>query len=457
MKTVNSFPEDFIWSASTSAYQFEGRDRNDGKGPSIQDVKPGMKGNIYLAMDHYHRFRQDIKLLSEIGLNSYRFSIAWSRVIPDGTGEVNRKGLQFYHELIDECLKHSIKPIVTMYHDDMPLSLRQLGGWSSQTTVDAFVRYCRILFEEFGNEVAFWQPICEQNVLMIEQLTKGNRTFKEVFQENHNMFLAKARVFSLYHDMNLSGQIGPALNLVTVYPDTSSPEDLLACRNMEMIRNWMFLDVAVYGRYPDGALAILRKLNAEPIITSEDQLTLQKGLCDYVSFSCYTSLCVEAAKDCSVKDTTGMKYGFNLPGLFCITPNRHLGYTEFASEVDPVGTRIIIDDVYNRYHKPVLSIQRGYGCHESLSEDGKVHDQKRINYLKLQIEQLKEVLNDGTELLGYCSWSAFDVVSTSSGVDKRYGLIYVDVDNEGNGTLNRIKKDSCYWLKAVIESSGQKL
>ena len=456
MNERSIFPDDFIWSVSTSAYQFEGARDLDGKGLSIQDVKTDGKGNIRTAMDHYHRYKEDVALLGKLGINGYRFSISWSRIIPDGSGEINTKGLEFYHNVINECLKYGIKPIVTMYHDDMPYSLAVKGGWSNKETVDYFVRYCRILFEEFGKDVAFWQPICEQNLLTIENLVKQEGSYKEVFEENHNMFLAQARVFKMYHDMKLPGKIGPALNLVTVYPDTSSPWDLLACRNMEQLRNWMYLDLAVNGEYSRATLALLEKLKRKPDITDEDMKILKEGTCDYVSFSCYTSVCVKAWDEGSVKDETGMKYGFNMPGLFKIVPNRHLGYTEFASEVDPIGTSIIINDVYNRYHKPVLSIQRGYGCKEEIAYDGCVHDEKRISYLKLQLEQLEKVIEDGTELLGYCSWSGFDVVSTSNGVDKRYGMIYIDVDNEGQGSFRRIPKDSYYWFKKVIENKGKR-
>ncbi|MBQ4342897.1 MAG: glycoside hydrolase family 1 protein [Erysipelotrichaceae bacterium] len=446
-----TIPADFLWAASTSAYQFEAASQLDGKGLSIQDVRHRESGLLRDAMDHYHHMEEDIELLHELGLKGYRFSIAWTRIIPDGDGLINPKGIEFYHRMIQKCLSCDIQPIVTLYHDDLPYELERKGGWSNRNTIDAFVRYCSICFQEYGPYVSLWQPICEQNLLTIEQIVKKENSLKQAFQANHHMFIAQAKVFKLFHDMKLPGKIGPALNIVKVYPFSSSPSDSEAADQMNMLRNLMYLDVAVEGKYSAYALSLLKKLDALPEFEETDELVLSSGTCDVISFSCYTSVCVTKYDGNDFEDTTGMKYGFNLPGMFKIVPNPNLGYTQFASEVDPIGTRLILTEVYQRYKRPILSIQRGYGCKE---DDVPVIDDQRIDYLRLQIEQLHKTIENGVDLLGYCTWSAFDVISTSSGVDKRYGLIHVQRTNESAQQCIRTKKASFYWYQKIIQTNG---
>lgn len=449
--------EKFLWSASTSAYQFEGAYNEDGKGLSIQDVRNSQNGYFKVAMDHYHHVEEDIKLLSELGLKGYRFSISWSRIFPTGEGTVHPKGIQFYQKIVNECKKYQIQPIATLYHDDLPYELYKKGGWKNRKTIDAFVNYCEVLFQYFGHDIAYWQPICEQNLLTIESITKKEKSLQDIFQENHHMFLAQARVFHLFHEMKLPGKIGPALNLVKVYPATSSSDDFDAVQKMEMLRNQMYLDVAVHGRYPSFALYLLKKLNALPVFEKEDEEILQMGTCDYIGFSNYTSVCVSGELAEDYIDQTGMKYGFNIPGMFKIVKNQHLGYTSFESEVDPVGTRLLLRDLYQQYKMPIFMIQRGYGAKESLNENHEIVDDQRIEYLKLQIEQLRLSIEEGIEILGFCTWSAFDVVSTGNGVNKRYGLIYINRENDDLKNLERIPKKSYDWFKKVIATNGKEL
>ena len=451
----SAFPDGFLWSASTSAYQFEGAAAEGGKGPSIQDVKENTAGDFRVAMDHYHRYRDDIRLLGELGLKGYRFSIAWTRIMPHGKGAVNEEGLAFYRDLIRECRKYNIAPVATIYHDDLPYALYKEGGWKNRATIGAFEEYCLVLFEHFGDDVAYWQPICEQNLLTIEKIAGQKEALSYAFQENHHMFLAQARAVKLFRDLGCKGKIGPALNLVSVYPASSSAADAEAARYMDMMRNLMYLDVAVYGKYPPLSLALLKRLDAVPVFEEEDEGILQAGVCDMICCSNYTSVCVTAHPGKEVEDNTGMKYGFNLPGLFKIVPNMHLGYTPFAPEVDPVGTRLLLLDVYNRYQKPIFIIERSLGLQEELAEDGRVHDAQRIRYLQLQVEQLKLALEAGVGLIGFCTWSAFDVISTNKGVDTRYGLIFINRGNSDRRDLRRVPKDSYYWFQDLIASNGR--
>jgi len=447
------FSKDFIWSAATSAYQFEGATENEGKGKSIQDIHDN-DGFITNAMDHYHNYKEDIKLLAELGLTGYRFSISWSRIFPEGKGRVNLKGLQFYRNLINECVKYNITPIITMYHDDLPYTLYRQGGWSSRATVDAFCEYSQLLLQEFGEYEIIWQPINEQNLLIIEQIVKEKYSLKEIYLQNHHMFIAQAQTVKMFRNLKCRGKIGPSPNLVSVYPKTSSPDDVLAAHRMHVLRNLMYLDVSMEGSYSKNALNILEKINAKPEITEEDQIILKEGKCDYISFSNYTSICVSAYDGHSFKDLTGMKYGFNIPGLFKIVENEQLGYTEFDSEVDPWGVRVLLNDIYQRYQKPIFILERGLGLKESLDSKDIIDDNLRIDYLKWQIKVLKECHKDGIELMGYSTWSAFDVISTANGLDKRYGLIYIDRNNESIKSLKRIPKKSFYWYQNVIKSNG---
>lgn len=450
------FPDNFLWAASTSAYQFEGATDIDGKGPSIQDMKQRL-GDIENAMDHYHRYRDDIKLLRELGLKAYRFSISWSRILPKGRGEINEKGLTFYKNLITECVKNNIVPVITMYHDDLPYELYKQGGWENRLVIDAFVEYVTILLNNFKDTTIYWQPIGEQNLLTIEKIVEQKDSLKSIFQQNHHMFLAQAKTVKLFHDMNCKGNIGPVPNIVAVYPYTSNPEHIMAANDMETLRNWLYLDVSMVGEYSRRSLRLLEKLDARPHFEKEDKEILKKGTCDYIAFSNYTSICVTTNDDNSIIDKTGMKYGFNLPGLFKIIENEHLGYTAFDQEVDPIGTRIILNQVYERYRKPIFIVERGLGKMEELNESNQVEDTDRIEYLKLQILELKKAIDDGVDIIGYCTWSGFDVMSTGNGISKRYGLIYIDRENDDCREMRRIPKRSYYWYKNVIENNGRQL
>lgn len=255
---LKPFPEGFLWGASTSAYQVEGAWNEDGKGMSVQDIPDEKKqkegvADFKAASDHYHRYQEDVKLFSEMGMKAYRFSIAWSRVIPDGDGEVNEKGLEFYENLIDELIKYHIEPVVTIYHFDLPYELEKKGGWLNRDTVDAFERYARVLFEHFGNRVKYWLTINEQNVMIVHAgavgVGKRSLTKKETYQQNHHMLLAQAKVMKLCHAMLKDSKIGPAPNITAIYPKTCKPEDVIAANNWESLRCWLYLDVAVWGRY----------------------------------------------------------------------------------------------------------------------------------------------------------------------------------------------------------------
>ncbi len=457
-----TFPDDFLWGAATSAYQVEGAWKEDGKGPSVQDVKelPENTSDFKVAADHYHHMKEDIGLFAELGLKTYRFSISWARVIPDGDGAINQKGLDFYSDLIDECLAHGIEPLVTVYHFDLPEALQEKGGWQNRATIAAFVRYCDILFEQFGDRVKYWLTINEQNMMILSgaAVGTGQRSFKDLFQENHHMLVAQAKVMKSYHDSKYPGKIGPAPNIALVYPETDKPEDVRAAQNMNALRNWLFLDPAVFGKYNHNAWSMLEKLEATPSFEEGDAEVLLEGTCDFIAFNYYNSMTVAALPITEENKTAAdQQSGFNLPGFFKSVSNKNLGKTEFGWEVDPEGFRTTANEIYSRYRKPLIVTENGLGGRDVLEADGTIHDNYRIDYLQKHILQMNLAIDDGVDLFGYCPWSAIDVISTHEGIRKRYGFIYVNRSDFDLKDLKRYKKDSFYWYQKVITTNGAEL
>lgn len=449
---TKQFPENFLWGASTSAYQVEGAWNEDGKAPSVQDMKeiPAGTTDFKVAVDHYHRFEEDVRLFKELGLKAYRFSISWSRVMPDG--KVNPEGLNFYRKLINLLKENDIEPIVTVFHFDLPYTISEKGGWENRETIQEFADYCHLLFDTFGNDVTYWQTINEQNVMALAGSVIGTSTksMKEKFQENHHMLVAQALVTKIYHENNYPGKIGPAPNISSVYPASDKPEDQLAAFNMSALRNWLFLDVAVFGKYNHNAWHVLEKIGACPTITEEDAEILAAGTCDYIAFNYYNTMTVAAYFE--KENKIDQQSGFGIPGFFQSVANDHLPMTEFGWPIDPEGFRFTLNEIYSRYRLPLLVTENGIGAKDVLV-DGKVHDDYRIDYLTQHIQQMQYAIEDGVEMIGYCPWSAIDLISTHEGIEKRYGFIYVDRTEDDLKNMDRYKKDSFYWYQKVIKNN----
>ena len=468
-KTRKPFPENFFWGASTSAYQVEGANLEDGKGPSCQDVKEVPEGtsDLTVCADHYHHMKEDIALMAEMGFKSYRFSIAWTRILPKGTGEINQKGIDYYNDLINECLKYGIEPIVTMFHFDMPAALDERGSWGNPDSVEWFVNFASILFENFGDRVKYWLTINEQNVLTLSgpvigtlHLPEGcTNVLKEIYQQNHHMLVAQAKAMVLCHQMLPEAKIGPAPNISLVYPATCKPEDVIAAQNFNAIRNWLYLDMAVYGIYNAIVWSYLEENDATPTFAPGDEEAMKNAHPDFIGFNYYNTATVEAASDEEVlaDAVTDQQSGSIEAGMYKGFRNPNLVTTEFGWEIDPVGFRATIREMDSRYHLPLLVTENGLGAYDTLTEDGKIHDPYRIEYLRQHIAQIQEAITDGAQMLGYNPWSAIDLISTHEGMKKRYGFIYVDRDEFDLGTLNRYRKDSFYWYKKVIASNGEDL
>ncbi len=461
-KQLKPFPKNFLWGASTSAFQVEGAADIDGKGPSVQDHlgarHPGIT-DFSVASDHYHRYKEDVKLFAEMGLKAYRFSVAWSRVLPQGRGEVNEKGVEFYSNLIDELLKYNIEPILTLYHFDLPQALEEEGGWSNRNTIEAFVEFSKLVFERYGDRVKYFLTINEQNVIILHGNAIGNKVSskKEAYQQAHHMFLAQARATKLCHDMLENGKIGPAPNIISVYPETCNPEDVIAADNWMAIRCWLYLDMAYHGEYNSLVWAYLSDRGYAPTFEEGDAEILKAGACpDFISINYYATMTVAAAKNDGTDVTLregDQQITYGEEGVYRAAVNQHIGKTEYSWFIDPVGFRTTLRAVWDKYRLPIMISENGLGQGDTLV-DGEVDDQYRIDYLQLHIDQMQLAISDGVDIFSYCPWAALDLVSTHQGYGKRYGFIYIDREEFDLKELARIPKKSFYWYQDLIKSTS---
>lgn len=472
MTADKAFPQGFLWGASSSAYQVEGASSEDGKGPSCQDVKqiPGGTSDLTVCADEYHRYKEDIELMAEMGFRAYRFSIAWTRILPKGTGEVNPKGIAHYNDVINECLAHGIEPVVTIFHFDMPAALDLRGGWSSADSPQWFEDYARVLYESFGDRVRYWLTINEQNIITLGggdlgtlSLAEGtSNVMQAVYQQNHHMLVAQAKAMALCHKMLPDAKIGPAPNVSNVYPLSGKPEDTLAAQFFDNYRNWMYLDAYVYGEYNKIVWRYLEKHDACPVVTDEERRILKSAQPDFISFNYYYSTTV-----CTPDGTETVNPNGNIhaiegesmgdPDEYRVVFNPSLPRTEWNWEIDPVGFRVALRELTSRYHLPLFVSENGLGAYDELTPDGRVHDSYRIDYLRAHVRAMRAAMDDGCEVFGYCPWSNVDLISTHEGMRKRYGFIYVDRDEFEMGSLDRYRKDSFYWYQKVIRSDGADL
>ncbi|ABR36751.1 glycoside hydrolase family 1 protein [Clostridium beijerinckii] len=467
-KKLKDFPKNFLWGASTSAYQVEGAYNEDGKGLSVQDTKEPFPGtpDFKVSSDHYHHYKEDVALFAEMGFKTYRFSIAWTRIIPNGVGDVNPKGIEFYNNLINELLSHGIEPLVTMYHFDLPDALQREGSWSNRKTADAFVNYAKVLFENFGDRVKYWLTINEQNMMILHGGAIGTvndgveNIEKELYKQNHHMMIAQAQTMKLCHSMCPKAKIGPAPNISSIYPASSRPEDILAASNQSSIRNWLYLDMAVHGRYNPIAWSYMVEKGIEPTIEDGDMEILKGGNPDFIAFNYY---CTGTAEESKIEDKEVSTQGGDQQiavgdlGVYKGASNPNLEKTQFGWEIDPIGFRNTLREVYERYNLPIIITENGLGAYDDVEENDTINDDYRIDYLRKHIEQARLAITDGVDLIGYCPWSAIDLISTHQGFKKRYGFIYVNRDEFDLKDLRRIRKKSFFWYKKVIETNGEEI
>jgi 6-phospho-beta-glucosidase len=473
---LRSFPEGFLWGAASAAYQVEGAWDADGKGLSVWDVFSKTSGKTFkgsngdVAVDHYHRYKEDVALMAEMGLKAYRFSVSWPRVYPLGRGDSNAAGLRFYSQLIDELLSHDIEPILTLYHWDAPQALAEAyGAWDSRQIIEDFNSYCVTLYEHFGDRVRYWVSLNEQNYnfhhgFLTAMHPPGVKDRKRFYEANHIAFLANARAIESFRRYVPRGKIGPSFAYSPAYPLTSDPADVLACENAEAFTNDWWLDVYCRGRYPEVPYRYLCERGLGPTVRDGDLELLERGIPDFLGVNYYQTIAYEANPLDGVSEgtmnTTGEKgtgQETGVPGLYKTKLNPHLETTSWDWAIDPVGLRIGLRRLASRYRLPVLITENGLGAFDVLEPDDTVNDEYRIDYLRSHIEQCRQAITDGVELLGYCVWSFTDLLSWLNGYQKRYGLVYVNRDETDEKDLRRARKRSFYWYRGVVETNGQNL
>lgn len=463
--------KDFLWGGATAANQSEGGWEKDGRGLGIVDVLPHGKNRMAVmegsmdyhelpentmfpgreAVDAYGHYKEDIALFAEMGFKCYRFSFSWSRIFPTGEEkEPNEAGLRFYEEYIDELLKYNIEPVVTLCHFDIPLTLvDKYGSWRSRKVIECYTHYCEVVFRRFKDKVKYWITFNEINMLMHLSFMGAGICFKEgenplqvKYQAAHNELVASALAVKIGHEINPDFQIGCMLAAGSVYPYSCNPEDVWESRKKDR-ENYFFIDVQARGKYPAYAVKFLEKQGISLEMTPEDTQILKENTVDFISLSYYNSRCVRA-------DGKGEASGGN---VFASAKNPYLTCSEWGWPIDPMGLRITLNDIYDRYQKPLFIVENGLGAKDTLESDGKINDDYRIDYLNSHIEAMKQAIEeDGVDVIGYTAWGCIDLISATTGeMSKRYGLVYVDKDDEGKGSLKRIPKKSFYWYKDLIK------
>ncbi len=489
------FDDKFFWGGATSAIQIEGAYNLDGKGLQISDCKTAgsytqrrqytyidkdgkpckidanLGGNLpkgskysiidgefypyHEAIDFYHNYKEDIKLFAEMGFKMFRMSIAWTRIYPNGDEETpNEKGIEFYKNVFKELRKYNIEPLVTIYHGDEPLHLvNTYGGWKNRKFIDYYLKFAKTCLEEFKGLVHYWIPFNEMNdyLLMIDMFgniatDESNRTS---YQMIHNMLVCNAKVTKLAHKIDPQNKVGSMICGIPNYPATCDPNDILYNRYRWEKGVYYTGDVQVYGEYPSFSKRLWDEHNVTLDTIPEDFIDFKEGIVDFYTFSYYMSNLTTTHK----VDENNIVQGNFSNGQ----RNPYLEYSEWGWSYDPKGLRYYLEVIYDRYHLPIIITENGLGAKDTLI-DGEVHDDYRIKYLHDHLKECKIAIEHGVDLIGYTMWGCIDLVSASTGeMSKRYGFIYVDKDDKGNGTNKRIRKDSFYWYKHLIETNGEEL
>ncbi|WP_227935357.1 glycoside hydrolase family 1 protein [Alkalihalobacillus deserti] len=473
------FPEGFLWGGATAANQLEGAYQEGGKGLNLADVLPGGKDRYKLltstgfnfemdeskyvypnhtGIDFYHRYKEDIALFAEMGFKVFRLSIAWSRIFPKGDELTpNEEGLAFYDRVFDELQKYGIEPLVTIAHYETPLHLiKEYGGWRNRKLVDFFERYVTVLFNRYKGKVKYWLTFNEINGATHFPLfglgfspDSEETRLQDSFQGLHHQFVASAKAVKLGHELMPESQIGCMLIYAPTYSYDSNPENVMYALEQGRLFNFFCGDVQVRGEYPSFINRYFKEHNINLDIEEGDLETIKEGTVDFISFSYYMSLTEKKEK---TEEEVGQ--GNLIGGV----KNPFLKASDWGWEIDPVGLRVALNELYDRYEKPLMVVENGLGAYDKVEEDGSINDDYRIDYLREHIRAMGEAVEEGVELIGYTSWGCIDLVSASTGeMSKRYGFIYVDKHDDGSGTLERSRKKSFFWYKDVIASNGKNL
>ncbi len=467
------FTKNFLWGGAIAANQCEGAYNKDGKGLSLVDIMPSISeertkgfndGKFYDqtfeyypshdSIDFYNNYEEDILLLKEMGIKVFRTSISWPRIFPNGDEDKpNEKGLEFYDKLFKLCYDNDIELLVTLNHFDTPYSLyKNYNGWLNKKTIDFFINYCEVVFKRYSKYVKYWITFNEINMILHAPFLAGafddvDNDLSKKYKAIHNQLVASAKAIELGHLINPNFQIGGMIAAATYYPKTCKPEDVW--EGIEKDREaFLFVDVQARGKYPAYAKKIFKENNIKLEISKEDEELLKNNKIDFLAFSYYSSRVASTNKDDNITDGN----------IFASVKNEYLDESEWGWQIDPLGIRIVSNVLYDRYQIPLFVVENGLGAKDTVTDSGEIIDDYRIDYLSQHIKELSNTIEDGVDIIGYTSWGCIDLVSASTGqMSKRYGYIYVDLDDKGNGTRKRIKKKSFYWYKKVIENNGENI
>lgn len=464
----NDFPKDFLWGGAIAANQAEGAYLTDGKGIDISNgfangIKHEHDSTIdadkfyptHEAIDFYHRYKEDLSLMQEMNFNVFRTSINWSRIFPNGDdSEPNETGLQFYDDLFDEMHRLGMEPLITLSHYETPLHLvEKYGSWRNRQLIDFFLRYCETVFRRYNKKVKYWLTFNELNNMRRMPGAAGGIFFQKneheqqtIYQATHHMFIANSLAIKLCHELCPEAKIGCMLSLSNIYPHTCDPKDVF--ETMQLRRQSLFFgDVMIRGAYPNYITRIWNELNITIEMQPEDETILKTYTADYLGFSYYRTSTHEYGQP--FYGDTGGDQG---------TPNPYLKTTPWGWQIDPLGLRFTLNELYDRYQLPLFVVENGLGQIDTPDENGEIHDDYRIDYVRQHVTSIKEAIQDGVEIMGYTYWGPIDIVSAGTGeMEKRYGFVYVDRNNQGKGSQERIKKDSFHWYAQLIASNGKNL
>jgi 6-phospho-beta-glucosidase len=470
------FPADFLWGGALAANQAEGAYLEGGKGLTTVDMIPHGKDRLavklgrekrfelredefypsHVGIDFYHRYKDDIALMAEMGFSVFRTSIAWSRLFPNGDETVpNAEGIAFYRDVFTECKKHGIEPLVTLCHFDVPMHLvREYGSWRNRKMVEFFTHYARTCFEAFDGLVKYWLTFNEINILLHSPFSGAGLVFEPgdnqeqvKYQAAHHELLASALATKIAHEVNPHNQVGCMLAGGNFYPWSCKPEDVWAALEKDR-ENLFFIDVQARGAYPSYTKRLFKEKGITIAMEPGDGEILKNSV-DFVSFSYYASRCASAEMN---------EHNSSAANIVKSLKNPHIQASEWGWGIDPLGLRITMNMMYDRYQKPLFLVENGLGAKDEINPQGEIDDEYRISYLREHIKAMADAIEDGIPVMGYTSWGCIDLVSASTGeMSKRYGFVYVDRDDQGNGTLARTRKKSFYWYKKVIASNGADL
>lgn len=455
-----AFTEGFLWGAATSAFQYEGAATEGGKGWSTADerccLNASNQADASVAVDGYHHWEEDVALLKELGAKAYRFSISWARVIPTGDGEVNEEGVAFYNRLIDALVNVGIAPVVTLLHFDIPFALvEKYGAFADRRAIDAFERYARLCFERFGDRVKHWITVNEQNVMvripeMLGYTADDPDCAAKCAQANYHLYLASARAVACCKQMWPDALIGPDVSYPTIFAMTCSPDDVNTAFDLQQMMAFDPMRSYTSGHISLGELRAWKAAGITPTMLPGDEEILAAGAPNFMAVNWYCSTVVDTA---AAEGEGGV---LNIGAAFRAR-NPYLDYTEWGWSYDPRALRIALRECYERFHLPLMVCENGWSQREELGADGTVHDAKRIDYIREHVASMSQAIDEGVDLIGYTYWSFVDILSSSDGMGKRYGLVYVDREDFDEKECARHPKDSFWYYQKLIASNGADL